>query len=293
MSTHTHTTAGIDVGSSSVKVAIAKSDAGNNGVMLALANQRIRRRNVKAVVEAPFAEASATAGVGKADMDYIASTGDADEIDFATGHFYGMTTHSRGAIFLHPEARAVLDIGALHARAIRINEIGRVMQQRMTSQCASGSGQFLENIARYLGVPLEDVSHMSLHSETPEECSSICAVLAETDVINMVSRGIATDDILKGIHMSIARRLTGLLRAIKADGTVLLTGGLAHDEGLIAALNEMFDTAKSKGRGKQLEVEVKTHSDAMYAGAIGGALLAAYRHQQLKELGRLEVLAAN
>ena len=80
---------------------------------------------------------------------------------FATGHFYGMTTHARGALFLFPEARAALDMGALHARAIRMDERGKVLGHRMTSQCASGSGQFLENIARYLGVPLEDVGPLS------------------------------------------------------------------------------------------------------------------------------------
>ena len=68
-----------------------------------------------------------------------------------------MTTHARGALFLDPTARAALDIGGLHARGLKMNEDGRVLSHRMTSQCASGSGQFLENIARYLGVPLDDV----------------------------------------------------------------------------------------------------------------------------------------
>ena len=76
---------------------------------------------------------------------------------------------------------------------------------KMTSQCASGSGQFLENIARYLGVAVEEIGPLSKSSQDPEKVSSICAVLAETDVINMVSRGIATPDILKGIHLSMWR----------------------------------------------------------------------------------------
>ena len=109
----------------------------------------------------------------------------------------------------------------------------------MTSQCASGSGQFLENIARYLGVAVEEIGPLSQSSQQPEKVSSICAVLAETDVINMVSRGIATPDILKGIHLSMASRIVKLLKVtgIKS-GTALLTGGLALDSGLLAAIQE-------------------------------------------------------
>src|ERR1700687_6372160 len=103
----------------------------------------------------------------------------------------------------------------------------------MTSQCASGSGQFLENIARYLGVAIEETGPLSKSSQNPEKCSSICAVLAETDVINMVSRGIATNDILKGIHLSMASRIVKLLKVtgIK-EGTALVTGWVPLDTGL-------------------------------------------------------------
>ena len=142
-------------------------------------------------------------------MDYVATTGEGEEIPFATGHFYGMTTHARGALFLEPRARAVLDVGALHARAMRMDERGKVLDYRMTSQCASGTGQFLENIARYLGDPIEEVGALSLQADDPSGCAAICAVLAETDVINMVSRGISTANILRGIHESMAGRYSG------------------------------------------------------------------------------------
>ena len=133
-----------------------------------------------------------------------------------------MTTHARGGVFLHPGIKAVVDIGALNGRAIYVDERGKVLSYKMTSQCASGSGQFLENIARYLGVAVEEIGSLSKTSKNPEKCSSICAVLAETDVINMVSRGIATPDILKGIHLSMASRIVKLLKVtgIK-DGTAL------------------------------------------------------------------------
>ena len=151
----------------------------------------------------------------------------------------------------------------------------------MTSQCASGSGQFLENIARYLGITQEEIGELSRQADNPEKVSSICAVLAETDVINMVSRGITAPNILKGIHLSMAGRLAKLLRVIKADdGVTFLSGGLALDEGLLAALNEAL-------AGLNLELAARNHPDSPYAGAIGAALWGAFRYDKLLERGVL------
>jgi benzoyl-CoA reductase subunit D len=281
-----HLTLGIDAGSGAVKLAVMKSKGGKEGEVLTLMSERIRRRNVYELVKSLFDNACKEVGAEHGDFHYIASTGDGDTVPFRTGHFYTMTTHARGALHLDPEVRAVLDVGALHARAIKINEQGRVLGHRMTSQCASGSGQFLENIARYLGVPLDDVGPLSLEASDPEQVSGICAVLAETDVINMVSRGISTGDILRGIHISIAGRLARLLRAIKAEGSVMLTGGLAGDVGLVNALEmSLKGAASKKKRSLNLvsALDVRAHPQAIYAGAMGGALLGAYRYVQLED----------
>jgi benzoyl-CoA reductase subunit D len=287
MSTREHLTVGIDPGASLVKVVVTRSRAGSEGKVLARVVQRIRRRNVYEVVKSSFEEACATAGVTAKEFDYIASTGDGDSVTFRTGHFYSITTHARGALHLVPEARAALDIGALHARALRMNGDGRVLSHRMTSQCASGSGQFIENIARYLGVPLEDVGELSKSAQKPEKVSSICAVLAETDVINMVARGIPTADILKGIHLSIAGRLVQLIRSVGAEGTVLLAGGLSRDAGLVKAIEEIAgeDSGKKK-RAPVTMTTLVTHEDGMLTGALGAALLGAYRFDQLEKRGQ-------
>ncbi len=285
-------TAGVDPGASLIKVAIVRSGGGRDPVVLGRATQRIRRRNVADVVHSAFDEACSAAGVLARDIPYVASTGDGDCVDFRTGHFYSITTHARGALFLCPEARAALDIGALHARAMKMNADGRVTSHRMTSQCASGSGQFLENIARYLGVPLDDVGELSKKADKPEKVSSICAVLAETDVINMVARGIPTEDILKGIHLSIGGRLVQLVRAVGAEGTVLLTGGLSRDVGLVKAVGEIAAEDKPK-KGKAIHtITLETHPDAILAGAIGAALWGAFRFEQLERRGARLVTAA-
>lgn len=270
-------TAGIDVGASAVKAVVMRVGAGEETI-LSRAMGRIRRGSVPAVVAETFAAAVARAG--DLALDYVATTGEGEDAPFATGHFYGMTAHARGALYLEPRARAVLDIGALHARAITMDARGRVTGYKMTSQCASGSGQFLENIARYLGVSREEIGALSLASEHPEPVSSICAVLAETDVINMVSRGIVTPDILRGIHQSMAGRFARLLQSIRAEGVLFVSGGLAADDGLARALSEAL------ARGQQgPAVELARHPLSAYAGAIGAALWGAFRHARLEKGG--------
>jgi benzoyl-CoA reductase subunit D len=269
-------TAGIDVGTGAVKAAITRSDPGTGAAtVLAVCRERLHRRDPARVAELTFESVLAAAGVSRGDLAYVASTGEGEAVDFRDGHFYGMTTHARGASHLVEGARSVVDVGALHARAMAIDDRSRVLRCRMTSQCASGTGQFVENIARYLGVRLDEVGPLSVAATRAETCSGICAVLAETDVINMVSRGVAIGEILRGIHDSIAVRLVKLLRALKAESRVVLTGGLAADEGLKAAL----ERAIASDGGAPLEVVAVGHS--VYAGALGAALWGAFRRAKL------------
>ncbi|OAN52797.1 benzoyl-CoA reductase subunit D [Magnetospirillum moscoviense] len=272
-------TAGIDIGSGCVKGVLFRVD-GDKQEWLAKFTSRIRNRDPFQLAQEGFDDMLKEAGITASDVAYVASTGDAENLKFSTGHFYSMTTHGRGAIFLDPEARSVLDIGALNGRAIKVDEGGKVLSYKMTSQCASGSGQFLENIARYLGIAQDEIGTLSTKADNPEKVSSICAVLAETDVINMVSRGITASNILKGIHVSMAVRLAKLLKSIGAnDGVVLMTGGLALDAGLLAALNEAAEQEK-------VNLVAKNHPDSIYAGAIGAALWGAFRHEKLARLGQ-------
>ncbi|MCK6479071.1 MAG: benzoyl-CoA reductase subunit D [Planctomycetes bacterium] len=271
-------TAGIDVGSSAVKVAVMRTDGRGGEEMLSGRCERMRRRDALEVARAVFEEALAESGAGRGEIGYVATTGEGEGVDFRTGHFYGMTTHARGGLFLEPEARAVIDIGALHTRALLMDGRAKVLGYRMTSQCASGSGQFLENITRYLGVTLEEIGPLSLAADDPEKCSSICAVLAETDVINMVSRGIPVPNILKGIHQSMAGRYYRLIAGAGARGVVLVTGGPAADVGLVRALQEEAAANRSP-------VEIRSHPRSVLAGAIGAALWGAFRARRLAEKG--------
>jgi benzoyl-CoA reductase subunit D len=273
--------AGIDVGTGAVKAAVFQVEDGKQE-WLSRSLLRIRQRDPIELARLAFDNALEDAKLRPQDINYVATTGEGESVPFHTGHFYSMTSHARGAIYLEPQSRAALDVGALHGRAISIDERGKVLSYKMTSQCASGSGQFLENIARYLGIAQEEIGALSRQADNPEVVSSICAVLAETDVINMVSRGISASNILKGIHLSMAARLSKLLKAVgMKQGVVMVTGGLALDNGLVAALEEDISHLKD------MKVSVRSHPDSIYAGAIGAALWGAFRYEKLAALGQL------
>ncbi|HXF88220.1 MAG TPA: benzoyl-CoA reductase subunit D [Xanthobacteraceae bacterium] len=273
--------AGIDVGTGAVKAALFKVEDGKSE-WLARTTLRIRQRDPMELARLAYEQVLADAKLSEKDVHYVATTGEGEGVPFHTGHFYSMTTHARGAIYLDPAARAALDVGALHGRAISIDERGKVLSYKMTSQCASGSGQFLENIARYLGIAQDEIGALSRQADNPEIVSSICAVLAETDVINMVSRGISAPNILKGIHLSMADRLSKLLKSIgMTEGVVMMTGGLALDQGLVAALEENI------AKMKDMRVAIRSHPDSIYAGAIGAALWGAFRYEKLAAQGNV------
>ncbi len=270
-------TVGIDVGSSSIKTALFSfNDDGTGEKLVDTSLIKIRKRDARKIVADSFKALLHQNDLTEEDIAYVATTGEGEIVDFRTGHFYSMTTHAKGAFFINKDVRSIIDVGALHAKAIVIDDRSKVLDYRMTSQCASGSGQFLENISRYLGIAIEDLGQISKEADNPEIVSNICAVLAETDVINMVSRGITQANILKGIHLSMGRRMVRLLRTLKSDGEVLITGGLANDEGLVAAMQELADK-------DEFNVKFVTDKSSIHAGSIGAALWGAFRHIKLQE----------
>ncbi|OGU60497.1 MAG: benzoyl-CoA reductase subunit D [Ignavibacteria bacterium GWF2_33_9] len=266
-------TIGIDVGSSLIKASLIEYSA--NPVILDKRTEKIRKRNPEVVADQVMDSILETHNLTFEDIAYVATTGEGELLKRKKGHFYSMTTHARGGIFMNEGAKTVVDMGALYVRAIKINELGRVLNYKMTGQCASGSGQFVENISKYLGVAIEDVGETSLKATNPEKPSGICSVLAETDVINMVSRGITTPDIIKGIHLSIADKIIKLLTSLKAESPIALTGGMAINHGMVQAIEELAHKAN-------LNYQFVTHQDAIFAGSYGAAIWGGYRYLKLK-----------
>jgi benzoyl-CoA reductase subunit D len=266
-------TIGIDVGGSYIKAVLMDHNSHSN--VLFSKSEKIRKRNPLILSEEIITYILDKASLKYDDVAYVASTGEGEMVRRKTGHFYSMTTHSKGALFFHKDCKTVVDMGALYVRAIKVSSEGRVMDYKMTGQCASGSGQFIENISRYLGLAIEEVGDVSLKSRVPETPSGICAVLAETDVINMVSRGISTPDIIKGIHLSIAGRVVKLLSSLKAESPVALTGGMALNKGMVQAIKEL-------AKEGNYNWEIFTNPGASFAGAVGAALWGMFRYNKLK-----------
>lgn len=278
MSDKTIYTMGIDVGGSYVKGVIMSYNKDTEDYKIVdKQTEKIRKRNPKDVVIDTVDTLLGRNNLNyENDIAYLASTGEGEMVEKKTGHFYSMTSHSRGGKFFNQNAKTVVDMGGLYVRAIKIDERGKVLDYKMTGQCASGSGQFIENISRYLGLAIEEVGEMSLQADNPEVPSGICAVLAETDVINLVSKGLSTANIVKGINLSIAARVVKLLGSLKAESPVVLVGGMGMNVGMIQAIEEL---SREK---KKTDIEFVSNSDAIYSGAIGAALWGGFRYHKLK-----------
>lgn len=249
--------AGIDVGSRTTKCVIVDSSdqivgegLTQTGAFLAEAAQKSMEMALQ------------DAGLEGRSITYIASTGwGRHQVPFRDIQITDITCHARSAVYLFPGTRTVLDIGAQNTRAIRIEKSGRVLAFRMNNRCASGAGRFLERTALALELPSEDIGPIALRSGQPERISSICAVMAESEVINLVSHEARVEDILAGVHHALAERIVSLVRQVGAEPEIVLTGGVARNVGMVDALQ------------KNLKMDLKVSPRSMYAGAIGAALL--------------------
>lgn len=267
-------TIGVDIGSSYIKGVLLTYQ--EKPLVLEKSIEKIRKRNPSEVAEIIIQQLIDKHGLKRNDIAYIASTGEGELLQNKTGHFYSMTTHAKGGIYLCPDAKCIVDLGALYVRAMKVDSNGKVIDYQMTGQCASGSGQFIENIARYLGLSIEEVGDISLKADHPEEPSGICAVLAETDVINFVSKGISIPNIIMGIHLSIANRVARLITKLKTEYPIVLVGGMAENKGMIEAIKKQLKL-------KNPDTDLIAPSDAIYSGAIGAAIWGGYRYQKLKQ----------
>lgn len=259
--------AGIDLGTRMTRGVLLDENGGTLGMAARATGPRLEvaaQEILRELCEQKRADASS--------IVYIASTGYGRyRVPFRQIQITEMTCHAVGALRLFPETRTVLDIGAMNARAMRIAANGRVAAFRMNDRCASGAGRFLERVTKSLEIELEDAGELSLRSHDPQPISSICAVLAESEVINHVTEGKTIEDILRGAHNSIAERLVALVRQVAPQPEITLTGGVTKNAGMVKALEERLGT----------RLNVSPQSE--FAGALGAALLARQRWLRLQD----------
>lgn len=254
--------AGCDVGSLTSKAVIMK-----DGKMIGSHIIKSKPRPSDSA-DAAFAGALAAAGIAKTDIGYCVGTGyGREKISFLDEAVSEISCHAKGAGWLLPTARTVIDIGGQDCKAMRITPAGDIEKFTTNDKCASGTGRFLEVMAKILGVAIDDLGKLSARAGNPITLASTCTVWAQADVIKYVNSGVPIEDIGAGINTAMASRVAILVNAVKPEDDVLMTGGVAKNVGVTATLEKLI--------GRRIKRTRK--ADPQLAGAIGAALLALER----------------
>ncbi len=250
--------AGVDVGSTQTK-AVVIDEAGR------IAGRALidTGANVTVAAERAFLEALRDAGVREEEVEYVVGTGYGRyRVTFGNTQVTEISCHGRGAVHMFPGTHTVLDMGGQDTKAIRVGPTGEIVDFCMNDKCAAGTGRFLGAAASALDIPLDQLGPTALRAERPVQISTTCTVFAESEVLSWLGKGKKIEDILQGVHQSIALRSMGLLRRVGIEQQVTFTGGVARNIGMIAALE--------KRMGSKMNVSEESH----FMGALGAALLA-------------------
>ena len=250
-------TAGIDIGSISTKAALL-SDGKLLGTRLIFTGY-----NAEAAGRTVFEELLNDLGLERSAVTRVISTGyGRNSVKFVDKAVTEITCHGMGAYYLDPGARSIIDIGGQDSKVIVIDGKGKVKNFAMNDKCAAGTGRFLEVMARALEVDLEVFGSLSLKAGNPSKISSLCTVFAESEVISLISRGEHRENIIAGIHESIASRVAAMANRVGVVSPVVMTGGVAKNTGVVKALE------------KKLGMPIRVSEYAQVNGAIGAAVLA-------------------
>lgn len=257
-------TAGIDVGSTYTKA-----------VLLDIASNRIAasvmlKTGYKLADAARRAYESAL-GAANAQPDavrYVIGTGYGRfQVEFADVHVTDLTSAARGASFLFTNTRTILDIGGQTMKASRVDAACKVRSFRLNDKCAAGTGAFLEKTARYLGYSTEEIGPLAAMSKAPVPISGVCAVFAESEVINSLSHGASPSDIMQGAMQSLVDRSIQLMRRVRLEPEYTVVGGILRFESMGALLRERLGSP----------VNIPPPDLVQYVGALGAAVLARRR----------------
>ena len=203
------------------------------------------------------------AGKKREEMAFVLATGYGRNslMNYADKQMSELSCHAKGAHFLFPEVHTVIDIGGQDVKILQIED-GIMTNFAMNDKCAAGTGRFLDVMARVLEVDVKDLGRLGAMSTKYVGISSTCTVFAESEVISQLSMGTDKCDIINGIHKSVAGRVAGLAHRIGVRDQVVMTGGVAQNQGVVKALQD------------ELGHEIHTSPLTQYNGALGAALFA-------------------
>ena len=248
---------GVDSGSTSTDVVIMNADKH----IVATAIVPTGARAADAAARA-MGEALSKAGLAAGDVALRVSTGyGRDNIEGMDSSVTEITCHARGAHYLAPDARSVIDIGGQDSKVIHLNANGSVAGFVMNDKCAAGTGRFMEAMARVLEMDLDEFCRRGLEWHHEMRITSMCTVFAESEVVSLVAANTPTPDVIHGLDVSVARKTATLASRVGAEPPYLMTGGVAQNEGVVRALSDV------------LKAPVATHEDSQLCGAIGAALI--------------------
>ncbi|SDF16479.1 acyl-CoA dehydratase activase [Sporomusa acidovorans] len=247
--------AGIDAGSSAIKLSLYD---GVRVTSVSCPSGWNPREQAAALLKSALAQQEVAAPVCMVGTGYGRFN-----LPFVTKAMTEITCHARGAAYLLPEAKTVIDIGGQDAKAIRIDGQGKVQDFVMNDKCAAGTGRFLQVTANALGLDVAEIGRIDTKAASSEcTINSMCTVFAESEVIGLVNRGIAREAIIAALYVSIANRVAAMAAGIQPAPPAAFTGGLAQNQALRTEL------------ATRLGLPVITHDQAVFAGSIGAALFA-------------------
>ena len=250
--------AGVDVGSAGTKAAVMDSQGRLLGYALAPSGTGAARGASQALEEALN-----RAGLTRDDLAAVVTTGyGRANTGLEASIITEITCHARGAHYLDPEARTVIDIGGQDSKVIGVDDAGRVTGFVMNDKCAAGTGRFLEMMARTMELSMEELAERGLHWKQEVSISSMCTVFAESEVVSLLARNTPAEDVIHGLNRSVAEKTAALVSRQGGREAYLMTGGVAENAGVVQELS------------KKLGAEVRTDPLSRYCGAIGAALLA-------------------
>jgi predicted CoA-substrate-specific enzyme activase len=250
--------AGIDVGSTTTKAVVVDGDGGILG--RALAPTGVSGAGAAATV---LDRTLMEAGAVRDNLRSVVATGYGRElVPFADSRVTEITCHARGAFARIGRELTLIDIGGQDTKAVSVTGSGKVERFLMNDRCAAGTGRFLEVMARVLETDLSHLAALAIEAEKGVKISSMCTVFAESEVVSLLSRGTPRGEIARGLHRGVAERVGGMARKVGLRGEVYLSGGVALNPAVAAALGEVL------GR------EVAVIPEPQLNGACGAALVA-------------------
>ena len=250
-------TLGIDIGSTACKCIILKE--GKEIIAKAIVSLGTGTSGPQAV----FEQALAQRNLVKADIDRIMVTGYGRfTFDAADSQKSELSCHAKVVNFLFPTARTIVDIGGQDVKVLRVNAKGMLENFVMNDKCAAGTGKFLDVMARIINVSVADLGDIGLAATDEVSISNTCTVFAESEVISKLSTHVNIENLVAGIHRSVAKRVSALAYRNGIVPEVAMSGGVALNKGLVALL------------GQELKSQILVHEDCQLAGALGAAVLA-------------------